>query len=176
MDEYETEEDFLNNYNPMDYPSFAVSTDILVFGISSVDDINYKKLDEKKMSVLLVKRDSYPFKNKWCLPGGFVKIDEELENAPKRILRNETGLDNIYLEQLYTFGSVNRDPRMRVITSSYMALIDKDTINSRLDDNTSWFDITGIVEKDDIVTIYLSDNIDEIKFSIRKELREFSTL
>ena len=175
MDEYETEEDFLNNYNPMDYPSFAVSTDILVFGISSVDDINYKKLDEKKMSVLLVKRDSYPFKNKWCLPGGFVKIDEELENAPKRILRNETGLDNIYLEQLYTFGSVNRDPRMRVITSSYMALIDKDTINSRLDDNTSWFDITGIVEKDDIVTIYLSDNIDEIKFSIRKELRELTT-
>ena len=175
MDEYESEDEFLKNYNPMDYPNFAVSTDILVFGISSVDDVNYKKLDEKKMSVLLVKRDSYPFKNKWCLPGGFVKVDEELENAPKRILKNETGLDNIYLEQLYTFGSVHRDPRMRVISSSYMALIDKDTINSRLDDNTSWFDIIKIIEKDDIVTIYLSDNIDEIKFSIRKELRELTT-
>ena len=79
MKEYKTEEEFLNDYNPNDYPSFAVGTDILVFGISSQDDSNYKKLDDKKMSVLLIKRDNYPFKGKWCLPGGFVQIDEELE-------------------------------------------------------------------------------------------------
>ena len=172
---YITEEEFLEKYDPSIYPSFAVATDIIVFGISSVDDSNYKKLDKKKMSVLLVKRDNYPYKDMWCLPGGFVKIDEELDDAPKRILKNETGLDNIYLEQLYTFGGVKRDPRMRVVSSSYLALIDKDMLNYKLNENTSWFDITKIEEKDNVVDLYLSNGEDDISFSIEKELRELTT-
>jgi ADP-ribose pyrophosphatase YjhB (NUDIX family) len=175
MEEYKTEKEFLEKYNPLDYPSFAVTTDILVFGISSEDDTNYKKLDSKKMSILLIKRDTHPFKNKWCLPGGFVNIDENLDEAPKRILKKETGLDNIYLEQLYTFGNVNRDPRMRVITSSYMALINKDKLENKLSDNSSWFDILKIEEENNIVKIVLSNNIDTIDFSIKKKLRELTT-
>lgn len=173
--EYKSEEEFLNNYNPSDYPSFAVSTDILVFGISSVDDSDYKKLDNKKMSILLVKRENYPFKNKWCLPGGFVKIDENLEDAPKRILKMETGLSNIYLEQLYTFGSIKRDPRMRVVASSYMALIDKDKLNDKLGSNTSWFDIVKYDEDKDKIEFILSNGYEEISFSIKKILRELTT-
>ena len=172
---YNSEEEFLKDYNPSIYPSFGVATDVLVFGISSVDDSNYKKLDEKKMSILLVKRENYPFKDKWCLPGGFVKVDEELDDAPKRILKNETGLDNIYLEQLYTFGNVHRDPRMRVVSSSYMALIDKDRLNYKLNDCTSWFDITKIDENDNVVDIFLSNGDEYITFSIIKELRELTT-
>ena len=173
--EYKSEEEFLNNYKSSDYPSFAVSTDILVFGISSLDDDDYKKLDNKKMSILLVKRHTYPFKDKWCLPGGFVKIDEELESAPKRILKSETGLSNIYLEQLYTFGSVKRDPRMRVVASSYMALIDKDRLNDKLGSNTSWFDIIKYNEDDKKIDVVLSNGDEEIKFSIKKTLRELTT-
>ena len=89
MEEYKTEKEFLDKYNPNDYPPFALATDILIFGISSVDDDNYKKLDNKKMSILLIKRDTYPYKDKWCLPGGFVNIDEDLEDAPKRILKRD---------------------------------------------------------------------------------------
>ena len=172
---YKSEEDFLSNYDSSVYPSFAVSTDILVFGISSVDDKNYKKLDEKKMSVLLVKRDNYPYKGKWCLPGGFVRIDEELDDAPKRILKDETGVEHIYLEQLYTFGGVKRDPRMRVVLSSYMALVDKDRLNNKLNSNTFWFDIVKIEEKDNIVEIWLSNGDELISFSILKVLRELTT-
>ena len=175
MKEYKTEEEFLSDYNPNDYPSFAVGTDILVFGISSQDDSNYKKLDDKKMSVLLIKRDNYPFKGKWCLPGGFVQIDEELDQSPIRILKNETGLEHIYLEQLYTFGSVRRDPRMRVVTTSYMALIDKDRVLKPLNENSSWFDIVKIEEENNIVKIDLSNGFEEIFFKIKKELRELTT-
>jgi len=173
--EYKNEKDFLKNYNPSDYPQFAVSTDILVFGISSIDDDDYKKLDNKKMSILLIKRDTYPYKDKWCLPGGFVKLDEDLESAPKRILKNETGLSNIYLEQLYTFGNVKRDPRMRVVCSSYMALIDKDKIKEKLGNNTSWFDIIEYQEDGDNIKILLSNQEENISFSINKTLRELTT-
>lgn len=175
MKEYKTEEEFLKDYNSNDYPSFAVATDILVFGISSLEDSNYKKLDEKKISILLIKRDNYPYKDKWCLPGGFVGIDENLDDAPIRILKRETGLDNIYLEQLYTFGSVKRDPRMRVVSTSYLALIDKDRIKNSLSNNTSWFDIINIDEKNNILTMDLSNGNEDISFSIEKELRELTT-
>ncbi len=176
MKEYKTEEEFLKDYNPKDYPSFAVSVDILVFGISSVDDSNYKKLDTKKMSVLLVKRDSFPFKDKWCLPGGFVLENENLDESPVRILKNETGLDNIYLEQLYTFGNPKRDPRMRVISTSYMALIDKDRIiEKKLNNNTCWFDIVEVKENDKNIEVTLVNNEEKIEFTIKKALKELTT-
>ena len=126
------------------------------------------------MSILLVKRTNYPFKDKWCLPGGFVNIDENLEDAPKRILERETNLKNIYLEQLYTFGDVNRDPRMRIISTSYIALIDKNTLNIDLAPNTSWFDVT-ITEKNNIVDIILNNGAETIKCQIKKELKELTT-
>ena len=78
------------------------------------------------MSVLLVKRNTYPFKDKWCLPGGFLNpLSETLEDCAKRVLLDETNLKDIYLEQLFTFDDLNRDPRMRVISTSFIALIDK---------------------------------------------------
>ena len=95
---------FLKNYNPDNFKRLSVTTDILIISVSNEESTNYRKTDSKKMSILLVKRDNYPFKDKWCLPGGFVRIDEDLEEAAKRILKYETNLDNIYLEQLYTFG------------------------------------------------------------------------
>lgn len=175
MKEYENEEDFLKDYNPKDYPSIACTTDVLVFGISSLDSSNYKKLDDKKMSVLLVKRDTYPFKDKWCLPGGFVLENETLDEAPIKVLKNETGISNIYLEQLYTFGGVDRDPRMRVISVSYMALIDKDKVTENLSSNSSWFDIIDISQDDNIVKITLSNNEETIDFAIEKHLKELTT-
>ena len=157
MKTYNSEEEFLKDYNPEDFKRLSLTTDILILSVSSSDNANYRKTDDKKMSVLLVKRDNYPYKDMWCLPGGFVGYDEELDEAPKRILKTETNLDNIYLEQLYTYGEVNRDPRMRVISTAYMSLIDKNKLTEQINKNASWFDIILYEEKDNVVDIVLDN-------------------
>ena len=171
---YKNEEEFLKNYNPNKYDKIAVTTDVLVFSISSNQTNNYRKLNEKKFSVLLVKRNNYPYKDKWCLPGGFVKIDEDIEETPLRILKSETNISDIYLEQLYTYGSVDRDPRMRVISTTYMALIDKNQLNNKLSDNSSWFDLS-YQEDNEKYDFTLDNGTEIINFTISKTLKEHTT-
>lgn len=111
----------------------SVTVDIIVFTIK--DD---------ELQVLLIKRGIEPFKEKWALPGGFVRIDESLEDATKRELKEETGVENVYLEQLYTFGDPKRDPRGRVITVAYMALVNSDNLDIHASTDVSevrWFPI-----------------------------------
>lgn len=169
---YKTEAEFLKNYNSDEFEKLSLTTDILIFSVSSEESNNYRKTDTKKMSILLVKRDNYPFKDKWCLPGGFVDIDEDLDEAPKRILKREANLDNIYLEQLYTFGKVNRDPRMRVISTSYMALIDKNKLTKALSANSAWFDIESFEESKDNIKIILNNDTETITFTVNKVLKD----
>lgn len=171
---YNSEEEFLKHYDSSKFEKLSMTTDILIFSISNNPTNNYRKLNEKLFSVLLVKRNDYPFKDKWCLPGGFVKIDEDLEDAPKRILANETNIHDIYLEQLYTFGSVDRDPRMRIVSTSYMALVDKNRLNDKLNNNASWFNIR-VLEYNNIISVYLENGIEEIKFKVKKTLKEKTT-
>ena len=172
---YNCEEEFLKDYDSSEFEKLSMTTDILIFSVSNEEVDNYRKTDKKKMSVLLVKRDNYPFKDKWCLPGGFIKIDEDLDEAPNRILKNETNVENIYLEQLYTFGSVKRDPRMRIISTSYMALVDKKRITNNLNENASWFDIIFYEEKNNIVDITLDNGEITINLKIEKKLKEKTT-
>lgn len=93
----------------------AVTVDVVIF-----------RLHEDELKVLLIQRAFPPFKGKWALPGGFVNIDETLEVAALREMEEETGVRDVYLEQLYTFGAPKRDPRGRVISVAYFALISKD--------------------------------------------------
>ena len=147
---YKTEKEFLSHYNPDEFDRFSITTDILVISISDEESTNYRKTSEKVMSILLVKRNNFPFKDKWCLPGGFIRVDEELESAPARILENETNVKDIYLEQLYTFGGVKRDPRMRVISTTYMALVDKNRMNAELKNEAKWFNLS-VNEENDLI-------------------------
>jgi len=94
------------------YPRPALSVDIVIF-----------TLCEERLQALLIKRGDHPFQGMWALPGGFVNIDESLEAAALRELEEETGLKEAYLEQLYTYGAPERDPRGRVVTVAYFALI-----------------------------------------------------
>ncbi len=94
------------------YPRAALTVDAVVFG-----------LDEAELKVLLIRRGLVPFKGKWALPGGFVRVEETIDDAVRRELAEETGLTNVFLEQLYTFGAVNRDPRERVVSVAYYALV-----------------------------------------------------
>lgn len=174
MKTYNSEEEFLKDYKKEEFERLSLTTDILIFSVSSGTQENYRKLNEKYFSILLVKRDNYPYKDKWCLPGGFVGYDEELEAAPLRILKNETNIENIYLEQLYTYGEVNRDPRMRVISTSYMALIDKNKLNGNLTNNASWFNVI-MLEENNIVDVTLDNGTTTLKFKIKKTLKEKTT-
>lgn len=171
---YNSEEEFLKDYNPNNFDRLSLTTDILIFSVSSEEENNYRKLSKKYFSILLIKRDNYPFKDKWCLPGGFVGIDEELEDAPKRILAQETNLHDIYLEQLYTYGGVNRDPRMRVISTSYMALVDKNRLKDKLAPNASWFNVS-LIEDEHSMHITLDNGKEVIPVVIKKTLKEKTT-
>ncbi len=95
-----------------EYPRPALTVDCVVFG-----------LDEDELEVMLIRRGLEPFAGRWALPGGFVHLDETLEDAARRELEEETGLRKVFLEQLYTFGAVDRDPRERVVTVAYYALV-----------------------------------------------------
>ena len=172
--EYKSEEEFLKDYDPSKFDRLSLTTDVLVFSVSDEHQNNYRKLSKKYFSVLLVKRDTYPFKDKWCLPGGFVKIDEDLEDAARRILKKEANIDNIYIEQLYTYGSPNRDPRMRIISTSYMALIDKNRLDYKLPINASWFNI-DYTETEKDISVILDNGVEVIKFKIKKTLKEKTT-
>ena len=175
MKEYKSEEEFLKDYDSSIFEKLSMTADILIVSVSSKDTSNYRKTDKKMMSILLVKRDDYPYKDKWCLPGGFLDVNKEtLEECARRVLKRETNLSNIYLEQLYTFDRVDRDPRMRVVSTSYVALIDKEQLKEKVE-NASWFDIIKYEEKNNIVSMTLSNGEEIIDFSITKKLREKTT-
>ena len=114
-----------------EYKKPSVTTDIVIFTIQ-----------DNELKVLLIKRKIEPFKDSWAIPGGFVQIAESLDQAATRELEEETGIKDVYLEQLYTFGDPKRDPRGRVITVSYMALVDSNKIELKPDTDASeaqWF-------------------------------------
>ena len=99
-------------------------------------DVVILTIKDDKLKVLLVKRANEPFKGKWALPGGYVRISETLDDAALRILKEKTNVQNIYLEQLYTFGDPLRHPAARVITCAYFALIRSDDIVLSFEENT----------------------------------------
>ncbi len=140
-----TEEEFLKVYDAGKYDRPSVTVDMLIFTVVSQEEENYRKLPEKVLKLLMVKRGDHPYLGQWALPGGFASVRESLEEAALRELKTETNVDNVYMEQLYTWGDVGRDPRTRVISCSYMALAD----SSKLDivagddaDEAKWFNVS----------------------------------
>ena len=107
----------------VNYEHPFVCTDAVVFRIDTQETDNYRKLPEATLSVLLYNRQSEPYAGKWCLPGGFLNIDETPEDNIKRKLSEKSPISDCYLEQLYTFCDLNRDPRGRVISISYLGLL-----------------------------------------------------
>ncbi len=119
------------------YPKPSLTVDIVVFS-----------LKDNQLHVLLIKRAHAPFENYWALPGGFVEISEGLEEAALRELNEETGLTHAYLEQLYTYGEPERDPRGRVISVAYYALLpqnETELIHGGSDAScASWFSLNHL--------------------------------
>jgi 8-oxo-dGTP diphosphatase len=118
------------------YPHPAVTTDVVLFTI-----------DDRRLKLLLIRRGSEPFKGQWALPGGFLEINEDLQDGALRELREETGVSGIYLEQLRTFGRPGRDPRERVISVAYYALAPCERLTVRAASDAaeaSWFPVADL--------------------------------
>ena len=118
------------------YPHPAVTTDVVLFTIR-----------QRTLSVLLIQRGTPPCQGMWALPGGFLEIDEDLETCAKRELYEETGIEGVYLEQLYTFGDPQRDPRERVISVTYFALSQSDNLSPKAASDAAladWFSMNEL--------------------------------
>ena len=116
-------------------PRFYVAVDCIIFGFRN-----------GALSLLLLKRNFEPAKGKWSLMGGFVQSNESTDDAAKRVLRELTGLDNVYMEQVGAFGEIERDPGERVISIAYYALLSIDNYDKQLvrDHNAFWADINDL--------------------------------
>jgi 8-oxo-dGTP diphosphatase len=118
------------------YARPALAVDCVVFG-----------LDEEDLKVLLIRRGIEPFAGRWALPGGFVHMDETLDEAARRELQEEAGIERVYLEQLYTFGAIDRDPRERVVSVAYyaLALLSAHTVKAATDAReAAWFAVDDL--------------------------------
>lgn len=121
-----------------DYPRPALTVDCIIFGYDHEDE---------SLHVLLIERGEDPFKGQWALPGGFVGIEESAKKAAERELKEETDVEDIFLEQLYTFTDPERDPRGRVVSIGYYALVNlKDqSIEASSDaDDVKWFETNSL--------------------------------
>ena len=182
---YSSEEEFLKDYDSNKFDKPSVTNDLIIFTTENMEEENIRKVPRKGMQVLLVKRDEYPEKGKWAIPGGFVHINESLEDGATRKLKEETGMDNVYMEQLYTFGETNRDSRTRVISIGNIALISKENINynkSNKNMESMWFWINKKIlnkvnSEDYIINIYQlslisEDGNIEIKYEITEKIEK----
>lgn len=145
MAKSQPEQIYLDGYDPEAYDSPSVTVDTVVFSINRKKSENYRKLDDLSLQVLLVKRNEHPDKDKWGVPGGFIHIDESPSQAVCRKLNSKVGFQNVYLEQLYTWGDVERDPRKRILSTSYLSLVCKNEVSIKTGENAwdaAWFDVS----------------------------------
>lgn len=132
-------EENAETYDASRYERPSVTVDVVIF-----------TLINRELHVLLVQRRRWPYEGCWAIPGGFIEMDESLEQAARRELEEETGVRDVYLEQLYTFGSPQRDPRTRVISVAYIAIVRADIQELRVSDESAdvrWFPVRALPVK-----------------------------
>lgn len=157
----EEERVFLEQYDDSAYPHPSVATDIAIFSVFDEAVDNYRKLPERRLKILLIKRGGHPYKDCYALPGGFARPKESLDECARRELLEETHVDCDFLQQLRTFSEPGRDPRGWIISASYLALIDSTKFHIEGGDDaqeTLWFDISLEKEADGKRKLTLSND------------------
>ena len=144
-----------------DYPKMSVATDVVIFAVDDIKTEDKRKVPEKGLQVFMIKRDIEPFKDSIQLPGGFVDIDKDIYEAAKDKLFLKTGIKNLYMEQLYTYGSPDRDERGRVVSVAHMAIVQKKNIDNK---NGTWSWVIPTRDKNNQVQdiSLLDNNLNEI--------------
>jgi 8-oxo-dGTP diphosphatase len=152
-----------------EYPRPSVTVDCAIFGLD----------ESQQLKVLLIRRKREPYANKWALPGGFVQMEESLENAARRELKEETGVENVFMEQLYTFGSLGRDPRGRVISVAYFALVNlaEHTLRADTDaEDAAWYSIDDLPELAFDHAVIMKAALDRLRAKLRYQPIGFELL
>lgn len=168
-----TEEEFLASYDLSKYPRPSVTVDIVTFGVKGESENNYRQDEKKCLSLLLIKRGGHPFIDKWALPGGFLNIDETIEDCAFRELKEETNLSPASLMPIGAFSEVNRDPRGRIISNAYITIVDEDNVKALAGDDAAearWFkiDFQEDAEKNEgVLHLYNSEEDIQIKASVK---------
>lgn len=170
MEDYKSqlseEKAFLSGYNIEEYDRPSVTTDIVAFRIRTEDGDTYRHNSKNNLSVLLVKRGEYPFKDAWALPGGFLRKTETVEECAYREIREETGVLPVSLMPVGVFSQLDRDPRGRIVSNAYLSIISDcikleagtDAVEAR------WFNLS-FDHEGDIYNLKLSD--DDIVISVK---------
>lgn len=163
------EKAFLLNYKIEDYDRPSITTDIVALKIRSEIGDTYRHNSKSKLSILMVKRGEYPFKDKWALPGGFLRKDETIEECAYREVKEESDINPISLMPIGVFSNPNRDPRGRIISNAFLSIICNDKKPKGGTDVTEarWFDINFVKEKD-FYHLILSNEDVVLKSRLRK--------
>jgi len=175
-----SEEQYLSEYDPGNFARPSVTSDIVIFTVTDECESNYRKLPEKELRILLIRRGAHPYIGQWALPGGFVRPNETVGAAANRELIEEAGIQCGHLEQLYTFSKPKRDPRTWIISCAHMALVDSGKLKliAGSDANDArWFTIKAEY-KAGLMTLSLSnDDIDLVaKVGLRHNGIEFEVV
>lgn len=154
------EEDFIKQYKETEkdkYEKPSVTTDMAIFTVVTEEAKDVRRKSDMDLRLLMIQRGGHPYKGDWALAGGFMNIDEDLDTAVQRELKEETGVSNVYAEQLYTWSAVNRDPRMRILSASYLALVDHEKLTPLQagDDaeDVAWFSVRDTEISNEVKTI-----------------------
>ena len=137
------EREYLENYNIGQFERPSVATDIVAFAVmQDGEQSNIRKLENRELKLLLVKRSQFPYKGAWALPGGFLRPGETIEETAKRELLEETGVENPFLHLAGVYSEVGRDPRGWIISNSFISLINAENCSLRADTDAwdaAWF-------------------------------------
>ncbi len=173
----ESEEGFLSTYSIKDYERPSVATDIAVFSMFKEAVESHRRDDESKLHILLIKRGEHPFKNKWALPGGFLKPDETVEECAIRETKEETNVSPVSILPVGIFSEPNRDPRGRIVSAAYASIVNAENVKVMGGTdavNAKWFWLEFKRENNGVFKLHLSSDEEEISLELKEKESKFS--
>lgn len=169
------EDIFLELYNMDNYDRPSVTVDVTVFTILSDESENYKRDSNQKLSLLLIKRGEHPFKDKWAIPGGFLRKDETIEQCAMREITEETNITPSAIMPVGVFSKTDRDPRGRIISNAFVSVVSEETLKAvggadAVD--AQWFDF-DFLYKSDFLYLDMKSSDTEIHAVLREKSVRF---